>query len=259
MIELRANPGPTGRLLRQMLAARGLLSGPARGVVNYGHGGPTNLAQLNARAGTFNKYEELVRLREGRVTVPRFFRYRREVGGFPHLSRRFHHTRGSDIVVNGHSGDFFTELINKRREFRVWAFRRTCIGVYEKVLTYPRKLGRRGRSREVWNWRNGYAYEFRRAADMPEALKTIGRDAVDALGLDFGAADIIEGTNGTYYVLEVNTAPGVEGPRQALTSLVGHIEKWVRGGFKRRNGDESGKPSTDGSRNGQSVLSRERH
>lgn len=254
MIELRANPGPTGRLLREMLAAKGLLSGPARGVVNYGHGGPTNLAQLNARAGTFNKLQELQLLGEKGVrTVPLTARLSHYESTLLLMGRSIHHTRGTDIrVYEPHTligrHDFYTQIIPKRREFRVWAYRRTCIGVYEKVLTYPKKLGRKGRSREVWNWRNGYAYEFRRASEMPEALKAIGRSAVDALGLDFGAADVIEGSNGQYYVLEVNTAPGVEGPRQALASLVQHIEKWARGGFKKRNGDESVKSSEVGSR-----------
>lgn len=258
MIELRANPGPTGRLLREMLAGKGLLTGPARGVVNYGHGGPTNLAQLNARAGTFNKLRELEILLAGHVQTVPFSTARFEL--VPCLGRRLHHTRGTDIVMYGPRGiemlarssggrsDFFTKLIPKRREFRVWAYRRTCIGVYEKMLTYPRKLGRKGRSKEVWNWRNGYAYEFRRPSEMPDALKRVGIAAVDALGLDFGAVDIILGNDERYYVLEVNTAPGVEGPRQALASLVNHIAKWAAGGFKKRNGEESGESRTVGAR-----------
>lgn len=255
MIELRANPGPTGRLLREMLAGKGLLTGPARGVVNYGHGGPTDLAQLNARAGTFNKLRELEMLREKDVRTVPFTQLASELT-LPVMARRMHHTRGTDIRVFHHGWDlpnlgrdgYYTQIVPKRREFRVWAYRRTCIGVYEKMLTYPRKLGRKGRSKEVWNWRNGYAYEFRRAGEMPDALKRVGIAAVDALGLDFGAVDIILGNDERYYVLEVNTAPGVEGPRQALTSLVNHIAKWAAGGFKKRNGEESGESRTVGAR-----------
>jgi D-alanine-D-alanine ligase-like ATP-grasp enzyme len=36
-------------------------------------------------------------------------------------------------------------------------------------------------------------------------------EAVAALGLDFGAVDIIEDKEGNFYVLEINTAPGLEG------------------------------------------------
>jgi glutathione synthase/RimK-type ligase-like ATP-grasp enzyme len=36
-------------------------------------------------------------------------------------------------------------------------------------------------------------------------------DSALALGLDFGAVDIIQDDGGNFYVLEVNTAPGLEG------------------------------------------------
>jgi hypothetical protein len=254
LIELVTIPGKTGNLLRTMLQERNLLGTPYQGRVNYGYGRGHlgSLPTLNARAGTFNKYEELVRLHKAGVQTVPFSPYDMKETTF---GRRFHHTRGNDIrIIDGNYrvpprgfSDYYTQLIPKRREFRVWAFRRTCIGVYEKVLSYPRKNGRRGRSKEVWNWRNGYAYEFRRASEMAPPLRTLGWQAVDALGLDFGAVDIIESVDQRYYVLEVNSAPGTEGPRQGLTSLVNHIERWARGGFKRRNGD--GEPSTAGSGN----------
>jgi hypothetical protein len=253
VLELRANPGPTGRLLREMLGAKGLLTGPARGVVNYGHGGPSNLPMLNKRAGTINKLQELQLLGEKGVRTVPFGGFRDFNSGLV-MGRNVHHTRGTDIVVlrageGGPRRDFYTQLIPKRREFRVWAYRRTCIGVYEKVLTYPKKLGRKGRSREVWNWRNGYSYLFRRASEMPAELKLLGTRSVDALGLDFGAVDIIEGQDGQFYVLECNSAPGTEGPRQGLTSLVNHIEKWARNGFKKRNGEEDeSRPADSGNR-----------
>jgi hypothetical protein len=248
MLELRANPGPTGRLLRQMLAERGLLTGAARGVVNYGHGGPSNLPTLNARAGTFNKLRELELLRaKGVATVP-FSRSPMDLAA-PVMGRSLHHTRGNDIIVyrtrpDGRilrpqrAHDFYTQLIEKQREYRIWSFRRTVIGCYEKLLEYPAKFGRRGRSREVWNYRNGYAYIFQRPEQVAENLRELARQAVDAVGLDFGAVDLIVDRQGRGYVLEVNSAPGVEGPRQGMTSLVNHIETWARRGFKRRNGEE---------------------
>jgi glutathione synthase/RimK-type ligase-like ATP-grasp enzyme len=36
-------------------------------------------------------------------------------------------------------------------------------------------------------------------------------NACKALGLDFGAVDLIQDIKGNYYVLEINTAPGLEG------------------------------------------------
>lgn len=244
MLQLRTNPGPTGRLLRQMLAERGLLSGAVQGVVNYGYGGPSDLPTLNRKAGTFNKLQELEMLREkGVATVP-FSRSPMDLAA-PLMGRSLHHTRGNDIVVyqvrpdlTSRRHDFYTQLIPKVREYRIWAYRRAVIGCYEKVLEYPNRLGRRGRSREVWNYRNGYAYTFRRPDETPDALKELARRAVDAVGLDFGAVDLLVDRQGSGFVLEINSAPGVEGPRQGFSSLVNHIEKWARGGFKRRNGEE---------------------
>lgn len=242
MIQLRANPGSTGRLLKEMLTAKGLLTGEVKGAVNYGYGGPTTLPCLNRKAGTFNKLQELEMLQaKGVATVP-FSRSPMDLAA-PVLGRMLHHTRGMDIrlykvrtVMPEH--EYFTQLVPKQREFRVWAFRRKMIGVYEKILTYPNKLGRRGRLKEVWNWGNGYAYSFVHPEQVPANLKSISTAAVDALGLDFGAVDVILGADGKYYVLENNCAPGVEGPRQCLQSLVNHIDKWARSGFKKRNGEK---------------------
>jgi hypothetical protein len=226
-----------------MLAERGLLSGTPRGVVNYGHGGPSDLPTLNRRAGTFNKLQELEMLREkGVATVP-FSRSPMDLAT-PMLGRSLHHTRGNDIIVykvrpdrTSRRHDFYTQLVEKAHEYRVWSYRKTVIGCYEKVLAYPSRLGRRGRSREVWNYRNGYAYIFRSPNELQESIKELARQAVDAVGLDFGAVDLLTDRQGRGYVLEINSAPGVEGPRQGITSLVNHIQRWAQSGFKRRNGE----------------------
>ena len=45
-----------------------------------------------------------------------------------------------------------------------------------------------------------------------DTMDLLAISAVDSLGLDFGAVDIIwNESEDQYYVLEVNTAPGVEG------------------------------------------------
>lgn len=241
MIELRTIQGPTGRLLRTMLAEKGLLNGTSQGRVNYGYGGPTSLPALNSRAGTFNKLQELQLLAKNGVSCIPFSVNPRELAP-PLFGRKVHHTRGTDIVPVQcgrpdplkRVSDFYTTVIPKKREFRVWAFRGKPIGTYEKTLEYPAKYGRKGRSREIWNWRNGFAYGFVHQDNAPKELKSLGCRAVDAVGLDFGAVDIIEGRDDRYYVLEINSAPGVEGRRQGITSLVNHIEAWVKSGFKEK-------------------------
>lgn len=246
MIELHAIKGPTGRLLASMLQEKGLFGPEVKGVVNYGYVrmGARGLPALNSKAGCLNKLQELQLLaKNGVSTIPHSVEPSKLSP--PLFGRRIHHTRGNDIVVVQcgrpnplkRVSDFYTTIVPKAKEFRVWAFRGVPIGTYEKVLTYKWKLGGKGRSLDVWNWKNGYAYTFVHPKDAPKELKKLGTMAVDALGLDFGAVDIIQGKDGKFYVLEINSAPGTEGRRQALVSLVNHIEAWVKAGFPERENE----------------------
>ncbi len=67
--------------------------------------------------------------------------------------------------------------------------------------------------RDQVNWKiRSYAngFLFSRYGIYPsEARDQLAVKAVAALGLDFGAVDLIE-DKGKFYVLEVNTAPGIE-------------------------------------------------
>lgn len=257
MIELRAVPGPTGRLLATLLRERDVevtLTLPGQrpvdviaAVVSYGV--PVSngtVPVLNAAAGRLNKYEEMHRLHEKGILVPP---HSLDGSGltFPILGRKFKHSKARDIVPilqndrefewrkqGGHC-DYYVQYIPRQREYRVWGYRRRPLAVYEKVMRYPDRYGV-GRTAGIgWNWNHGFAFEFLRNAS--EALKELGTQAIDALGLDFGAVDIIQDTNGRLFVLETNTAPGVQDVRQGISHLADKIARWVAGGFLRRNGD----------------------
>lgn len=241
MIQLRGVKGPTAKLLAEMLKAKGLMGrGPITNVVNYGYAEGSELPTLNAQAGRANKLEELQMLREAGVpTVP--FSENGEGLHCPILGRKLHHTRGNDIKVLrvrlAADSDYFTELVPKVNEYRVWVFRNKALATYEKTLEYPRKYGRRGRSKEVWNWKNGFAFKFIAPDAVDEELKALAVAAVAAMDLDFGGVDIIRGTDNEYYVLEVNTAPGTQGEaRQGIASLVNCIARWVERGYPGRKG-----------------------
>lgn len=135
---------------------------------------------------------------------------------------------GVTIVVRkkltGHSGDgivilekgtytedvpeapLYTKYVFKAKEFRVHV-------VNGKVIDTQQKI--KDPDREVISWKvrshdNGFI--FARNGIVP----CIDRDnlaiaATSALGLDFGAVDIIHDKKGNYLVLEINTAPGLEG------------------------------------------------
>ncbi len=58
---------------------------------------------------------------------------------------------------------------------------------------------------------NGWVFACNDVDNPPEMLKPMCIKAVAALGLDFGAVDVIVGQDNSVFILEVNTAPGLEG------------------------------------------------
>lgn len=132
---------------------------------------------------------------------------------------------GSVIVarqkLTGHSGDgiiivekgepipeapLYTKYIFKDKEFRVHV-------VGDEVIDTQRKI--KDPDREVVTWKvrshaNGFIYV--RGNIVPDNSRDLlAVAACKAVGLNFGAVDIIQDKAGTYYVLEINTAPGLEG------------------------------------------------
>lgn len=240
MLDFQIAPGcgPTGRTLRDLV-------GPVRGrgVVCWGTGYAGELPSLNRNASRYNKLEQLRVLRDaGVLTVPFFERANlpQEAENYPLLGRQFHHHGGRDINLILQPGDarfcaadFYTRYIPRQTEYRTWVYRRRHLGTYEKVLAHPERYQRIGA-----NFRNGFAFRLVPGEAVPEQLKNVSSEVVQALGLDFGAVDILRGVDGRYYILELNSAPGVEGEdRFAIRGLAQKIQRWAQLGMPRRNGD----------------------
>lgn len=243
VVEFRAVRGATADLMRTMLTECGVQLGVenAEAVVSWGcrienETRPT----LNASAG-WDKFNELSTMHKAGVKVPPF-----SLNGaglqFPMLGRKRQHTKAKDIIAilqndkefewrkMGGASDYFVQYVAKKAEYRVWAYRRRPLAVYEKVLKYPERYTRIG-----WNWQQGFAFNF--VPEAPETLKQLGASAVNALGLDFGAVDIIQGMDDQLYALEVNTAPGVSEARTGISKLANKIAKWVELGCPPRKAD----------------------
>jgi glutathione synthase/RimK-type ligase-like ATP-grasp enzyme len=129
--------------------------------------------------------------------------------------------------------DFYTRYIPRQSEYRTWVYRRRILGTYQKVLAYPQRYHRIGA-----NHRNGFVFKLVASEAVPAGLREIAAGAVDSLGLDFGAVDILLGVDGLLYVLECNTAPGVEGEdRQVIRALAAKMRRWIELEFPRRKGE----------------------
>lgn len=101
----------------------------------------------------------------------------------------------------------YVEAIAKKNEYR-------AIVVGDKVVDLKQKRlstdAPEDRSKFIRNLSNGWVFA-RENIDYVEGLNEIAVNAIEAFGLDFGAVDIITDKNNTLYVLEVNTAFGLEG------------------------------------------------
>ena len=125
-------------------------------------------------------------------------------------------------TVTGHSGrgifiaktvddlidaPLYTLATKHKDEYRVHIFKGEVLDVQKK----KRKLGFNGASSGIRNHSSGWIYA-RTDVAIPDMLCPIAIQAVELLGLDFGAVDIGHRViDNKFFVFEVNTAPGLEG------------------------------------------------
>jgi glutathione synthase/RimK-type ligase-like ATP-grasp enzyme len=98
----------------------------------------------------------------------------------------------------------YVKYMKKKKEFRVHVFNGQAIDVQEK-----RRRSGDDSTDMIRNLDNGWVF-CREDIVEPTELRALGVKATQALGLLFGAVDIIYNERyNTLYVLEVNTAPGL--------------------------------------------------
>lgn len=101
----------------------------------------------------------------------------------------------------------FTRYIKKKAEYRVHVFNGAVIDVQYKA---------RNPDNPTPDWRirshdNGFIF-VREGVELAQQAKQLCIDAVRCVGIDFGAVDLIYNEHhNQYYVLEINTAPGITG------------------------------------------------
>lgn len=129
-------------------------------------------------------------------------------------------------VLQGHSGEgivlmhrdnpdeyvnapLYTKYVKKKDEYRVHI-------VNGEIIDFARKAIRSDFPKDQVNHRirnhaNGFVY-VRGGVELPNDIQDQAVKAMNAIGLDYGAVDVIfNNSQGQAYVLEINTAPGMEG------------------------------------------------
>lgn len=218
-------------------------------IVNWGNSQPPNwldrvrspmLNRIEQVRLASNKLHTFRRLQEVGVTIPEFTTEADVAAnwvdnGYTVLARTtltghsgagIHLMNQETAVTNGVTrivpAPLYVKYIKKQHEYRVHVFNGAIIDVQQK---------KRARdfagvvNNQIRNHHNGWIYA-REDIVYDQQVATLAIAAVAALGLDFGAVDIIWNSNRRQgYVLEVNTAPGLEGT--TLQNYVNAITTFV--------------------------------
>lgn len=188
-----------------------------------------------------NKLRSFIAMREAGVSIPEFTTNASEVHdslgtsyGLEWLAR---------TKLSGHSGEgivpimggqeygpegevwpragLYVKYIKKMHEYRVHVFRGEVIDIQQKRKR--REVPNEEVDYQIRNHRNGWIYARNDISTPNDLVLTEAAKAVSSLRLDFGGVDVIWNEHSQQaYVLEVNTAPGLEG--STLTNYTNAIE-----------------------------------
>ena len=130
----------------------------------------------------------------------------------------------------------YVEAIKKIAEYRAHVVREPASTEYNTLIVQKKRLtteslAARGiveRSTFIRNTANGYIYSEGHNLSYPYELEiqSVATRAIKALGLSFGAVDIIMDEYSKFYVLEVNTAPGLK-CTSTLEFYRSHLHKYM--------------------------------
>lgn len=188
-------------------------------VVNWGSSSHTGCTTHNKDGERLsNATNKLLFFRAMRETglTPEFWETKSAIpeGAYPVVAR---------TILNGHSGagiviastpdslpncSLYVKYEKKRDEYRVH------VGRGGKLISLQQKKRRNGVENPNWQIRNhdnGFIYA-REGVNPPKQVIDAAHRTLEVLDLDFGAVDVIwNNTQERAYVLEINTAPGLEG------------------------------------------------
>mgnify|MGYP001607543360 CR=1 FL=1 len=215
-------------------------------VLNWGNSHPrfrhgNYLNKPEAVAVAANKLSTLIKLKANGISVPDFTTDRQVANrwledDFRVVARRIlTGSSGEGIVIVRPGGTLpaaplYTKYTKKDQEFRVHVFKDRIIDVCEK----RKRNGEEPSDSLIRTHNNGWVF-CRDDVYCPQDVRQLAIRAVSVLGLDFGALDVIC-RNGSAWVLEVNTAPGIQGSTldcyvEAIRPYVGetrrrHVSRW---------------------------------
>jgi glutathione synthase/RimK-type ligase-like ATP-grasp enzyme len=214
--------------------------GMGKALINWGSGKLPDQAMAcekilnhpNAIINASNKLKSFELFQEAGVTIPPFFTSKEQASAY--MEENPNTAMVCRTVLNGHSGvgihisdrvdalveaPLYTAYVKKQEEYRYHVF-------MGQVVDIQRKARKRDVPDDAVNWQvrnldGGFIFAREGVVASPVASEEAVK-AVESLSLDFGAVDLIyNAREDKYYVLEVNTAPGLSG-----TTLDGYKQRF---------------------------------
>jgi len=225
---------------------RAYIPRPLHTIINWGSGDAPNWDVGDATMlnhpyyvrGASNKLTAFQMMKEAGVSIPEFTTDSDVARGWVRNDEKV----VSRYKLQGHSGDgieisgdydtfihrprppLYVKYIKKQDEYRVHVFNGNVIDIQQKRK--KREIDNEEVDYKVRSHDNGWVF-CRDNLNPPPSISSDATSAMAALGLDFGAVDIIWNNHQQKsYVLEVNTAPGLEGT--TLTKYVNAIKQSIR-------------------------------
>jgi glutathione synthase/RimK-type ligase-like ATP-grasp enzyme len=209
-------------------------------VLNWGNSNPmfsldrvTILNKPDAVKVASNKLTAFIKMKEGGIKIPEFTTDIEQAKEWINNNRivlcrkLLRSNSGKGIVIAKTVDDLvaaplYVKYIRKEKEYRVHVFNGTVIDVVEK----RRRRGYQESSvynKYIRSYEQGWVF-VREGITVTEDLNLAAINAVQTLGLDFGAVDIVIDKDNNPVVLEVNTAPGLQGT--TLQSYKNAVKEW---------------------------------
>ena len=213
---------PTGRLLAKALGIRHFGSVVKAGIqpdflIRWGNAMPvagryTEVNSPAAISAASNKLRAFRKFHEAGVSIPKFTDSRYEAvdlqrQGYTIFGRTSSGTKGRGIVIY-HPGqeigyhELYTGFVPNIREYRLHVVGDSVIRTQRK---YPERAGATADA-PIKNVEHGFVFKAPQRK-LNKDREDLAVSAVKALGLDFGAVDMVIDENNVAYVLEINTAP----------------------------------------------------
>ncbi len=176
---------------------------------------PANVREASHKLLFFKRMEE-----ECPSVIPKFWTEKEDIPDeeYPIVCR---------TILNGHSGagiviantpddivpaNLYVKYVKKEDEYRVHCGKtgESCANIID-IQRKARRLNYENPNWQIRNHANGFVY-VRSDVNPPPCVTEVAYKAFEATGLDFGAVDVIYNAHqNKAYVLEINTAPGLEG------------------------------------------------